>query len=253
MLVKLLTIVFFLSPLSQSLKSSSQNLGFTFNGFRPPVTDLSMQGIASITHKGLLKLTKYTARKTSHAFYTKPIRFKDSPNDSVSSFSTTFVFAIQSLLTEYGGEGMAFVVAPNFGLPITSAGQYLGLFNIINNGNDTHHVLAVEFDTNQDTDDPDDNHVGIDINSLKSVKTSPAGYWEDKDKFKKLKLIDGKRMQADAHQISVTMAPFKQDKPKEPLVSIVRDLSSVFLQHMGKLRRWPYRTFQSWSPCMDSR
>ncbi|KAF8075543.1 hypothetical protein N665_1087s0012 [Sinapis alba] len=42
--------------------------------------------------------------------------------------------------------------------------------NIINNGNDTDHVFAVEFDTFQDTVDPDHNHVGIDINSMKSGK-----------------------------------------------------------------------------------
>ncbi|KAF3507253.1 hypothetical protein F2Q69_00002798 [Brassica cretica] len=231
MFLKLLTIVFFFSILSQSLQPSSQNTEFTFNGFHPPLTDISVQGIASVTPEGALKLTKIAGLESGHAFYSKPIRFKDSPNDTVSSFSTTFVLAIDTLISRFGGAGMAFVIAPNLSRATAAP-------NIINNGNDTNHVLAVEFDTVQDTFDPDDNHVGIDINSLKSVKSAPAGYWNENDQFNKLTLVSGKRMQVwvdydgRTHQINVTMAPFRKDKPKKPLVSVVRDLSSVLLQDM---------------------
>ncbi|CAN8241258.1 unnamed protein product [Cochlearia groenlandica] len=240
MFTKFLTITFFLNLfISQSLQSSSLNLDFTFNGFHPPLTNLSIQGIATITSKGLLKLTNITLMESGQAFYNKPIRFKDSPNATVYSFSTTFVLAIRPLVPGVGGDGMAFVIAPNFSHPTTTLGQYLGLFNIINNGNNTHHVLGIEFDTIQDIDDPDNNHVGIDINSLKSVKTSTAGYWEDENnEFKKLTLVSGKRLQVwvdydgRSHKIDVTMAPFRKDKPKKPLVSIFKDLSSVFEQDM---------------------
>ncbi|KAH0933610.1 hypothetical protein HID58_010727 [Brassica napus] len=231
MLLKLLTIVFFFSILSQSLQHSSQNTEFTFNGFHPPLTDISVQGIASVTPEGALKLTKIAGSESGHAFYSKPIRFKDSPNDTVSSFSTTFVLAIDTLFLRFGGAGMAFVIAPNLNRATTAP-------NIVNNSNDTHHVFAVEFDKVQDPFDPDNNHVGIDINSLKSVKSSPAGYWYDNDQFKKLTLMSGEPMQVwvdydgRTHQINVTMAPFRKDKPKKPLVSIVRDLSSVLLQDM---------------------
>ncbi|KAF2578271.1 hypothetical protein F2Q68_00002446 [Brassica cretica] len=238
MFLKLLTIVFFLSILSQSLKHSSQNLEFTFNGFHPPLTDISVQGIASVTPKGALKLTNLTLTESGHAFYSEPIRFRDSPNDTVSSFSTTFVFVIRPLLPGFGGDGMAFVIAPNFSIPTAAPSQYLGLFNIINNGNDTDHVFAVEFDTVQDAVDPDHNHVGIDINSLKSVKSAPAGYWYENDRFNKLTLVSCEPMQVwvdydgRTHQINVTMAPFRMDKPEKPLMSVVRDLSSVLLQDM---------------------
>ncbi|KAG2297558.1 hypothetical protein Bca52824_044227 [Brassica carinata] len=239
MFLKLLTIVFFFSILSQSLQPSSQNLEFTFNGFYPPLSDISVQGISSVTPKGVLKLTNFTTTDSGHAFYSKQIRFRDSPNETVSSFSTTFVFVIRPVVPGIGAEGMAFVIAPNFSLPTAAPSEDLGLFNIINNGNDLHHVFAVEFDTVQDPlDDPDNNHVGIDINSLKSVKTSPAGYWYDNDQFKKLTLVSGKPMQVwvdydgRTHWINVTMAPFRKEKPKKALVSIVRDLSSVLLQDM---------------------
>ncbi|CAL9233274.1 unnamed protein product [Arabidopsis halleri] len=239
MLVKFLTIVF-LSFLSQSQKSSSQILELTYNGFRPPSTNISIQGIANITPNGLLKLTNTSMQRTGHAFYTKPIRFKDSPNGYVSSFSTTFVFAIHSEIPTLSSGGMAFVIAPNPGLPFGSPFQYLGLLNVTNNGNDTNHVFAVELDTilSIELNDMNNNHVGIDINSLISVKSSSAGYWDEKDQFNNLTLISRKRMQVwidydgRTHRIDVTMAPFSENKPKKPLVSIVRDLSSVLLQDM---------------------
>ncbi|CAN6809090.1 unnamed protein product [Brassica oleracea] len=239
MFVKLLTIVFF-SLLSQFPESSSQTLDFTYNGFLPPLTDISLEGIATVTPNGLLKLTNYTMQKTGHAFYIKPIRFKDSQDGTVSSFSTTFVFAIHSEIPSLSGYGMAFVVAPNPRLRYATASQYMGLFNITSDGNVTNHVFAIEFDTIQSPkfNDTEDNHVGIDINSLISVESSPAGYWDIKGQFKNLTLISRKRMQVwvdyDGHtnQIDVTMAPFGKDKPKKPLVSVVRNLSSVLLQDM---------------------
>ncbi|KAF8116518.1 hypothetical protein N665_0017s0073 [Sinapis alba] len=241
MFVKLLTIVFFVILLSQLLKSSSQFLNnFTYNGFNPPLNLISLQGIASVTPSGLLKLTNSTSHQTGHAFYTQPIRFKDSPNDTVSSFSTTFVFAIHSQIPTLGGDGIAFVVSPTSSLPFARFGQYLGLFNLINNGNETNNIFAVELDTiqNNEFNDRNDNHVGIDINSLKSVKSSPAGYWDEKGQFKDLTLISGEPMQVWVdyngltHQINVTMAPFNHDKPIKSLVSTVKDLSHVFLQDM---------------------
>ncbi|KAL1225150.1 L-type lectin-domain containing receptor kinase IV.3 [Cardamine amara subsp. amara] len=239
MFVKLL-IIFFFSLLSQSLTSSSQVLGFTYNGFRRPPANISIQGISTVTAKGFLKLTDKTMVSTGHAFYTKPIRFKDSPNDTVSSFSTTFVFGIYSQIPIVSGHGMAFVIAPNPDLRFSWASQYLGLFNSMNNGNDSNHVLAVEFDTiqNPEFNDTNNNHVGININSLNSVNSSPAGYWNENDQFQNLTLISRKRMQVWVdydgltHKIDVTMAPFAEDKPRKPLVSIVRDLSSVLLQDM---------------------
>ncbi|KAJ4876592.1 L-type lectin-domain containing receptor kinase IV.4 [Raphanus sativus] len=242
MFAKLLTIVFFVILVSQLLKSSSQFLdNFTYNGFHPPLNLISLQGIARVTPTGLLELTNSTSHQTGHAFYTQPIRFKDSPNDTVSSFSTTFVFAIHSQIPTLGGDGITFVVAPTSSLPFVRSGaQYLGLFNRTNNGNETNNIFAVELDTiqNKEFNDTNDNHVGIDINSLKSVKSSPAGYWDEKSQFKNLTLISGKPMQVWVeydgltHQINVTMAPFNHDKPIKPLISTVRDLSQVFLEDM---------------------
>lgn len=237
MFIKL--IFFFLLLLSRTSRSSSQIL--TYNGFNPP-TDISLQGLATVTPNGLLKLTNTTVQKTGHAFYTKPIRFKESssPNATVSSFSTSFVFAIYSQIPTLSGHGIAFVVAPSPGLPSALPSQYIGLFNSSNNGNDTNHVFAVEFDTIQSNEfgDPNDNHVGIDINGLRSVTYSTAGYWNDKNTFQTLNLISRKLMQiwisydSLGNRIDVTLSPYGSDKPSKPLITHVIDLSPVLLQDM---------------------
>ncbi|KAF3560654.1 hypothetical protein DY000_02010883 [Brassica cretica] len=249
MLVKLLTVVFFVIQL---IKSSSQVLdNFTYNGFHPPLNLISLQGIASVTSSGLLTLTNSTSHQTGHAFYTQPIRFKDSPNDTVSSFSTTFVFAIHSQIPTLGGDGIAFVVAPTSTLPSARSGQYLGLFNLMNNGNETNNIFAVELDTiqNNEFDDTNDNRVGIDINSLKSVKSSPAGYWDDNEKgrFKELTLISGKPMQVwvdyngRTHQInprtSGSISPFTSVFIPVSVVPLIVFIFSLILLVRLILRR----------------
>ncbi|KAI6675086.1 hypothetical protein NL676_002992, partial [Syzygium grande] len=62
----------------------------------------------------------------------------------------------------------------------------------------TNRIFAVEFDTiqNNEIHDINDNHVGIDVNGLGSVKSSPAGYTENNIQgFRNLNLSSGKAMQ----------------------------------------------------------
>ncbi|PKI39346.1 hypothetical protein CRG98_040212 [Punica granatum] len=175
---------------------SGQGFGFTFNGFRP--VDLELDGIAEITPNGLLRLTNESDQSTSHAFYPHPITFKNWMEGSVFSFSTTFVFA---LISEYPnrGQGIAFLAAPQMGLPGSLPSQDLGLFNAINNGSTTNHVFAVKLDTIESTEfqDINNNYVGIDINSLVSAHAAPAGYYPDggAGKFESLTFISGRPMQ----------------------------------------------------------
>ncbi|TYH54598.1 hypothetical protein ES332_D09G180400v1 [Gossypium tomentosum] len=219
--------------------AAAEDVGFIYNGFRS--ANLNLDGIAELTSNGLLKLTNKTVQETGHAFYPYPVDFKNSTNGSVFSFSSTFVFAILPEYPTLSGHGIAFVIAPTKGLPGSLPSQYLGLFNGSNNGNDTNHVVAVELDTIRSTefDDINDNHVGIDINGLKSPTSSPAGYYEDDSHdFKNLTLISGKQMQVwvEYHglekRMDVTLAPFKVPKPDTPLLSLSRDLSSIVNREM---------------------
>ncbi|GMH19052.1 hypothetical protein Nepgr_020893 [Nepenthes gracilis] len=59
-------------------------------------------------------------------------------------------------------------MAPSKELLVLFPAANPGLLNASDNGNFTDHVFAVEFDTFRDLefDDINDNHVGIDLNSL---------------------------------------------------------------------------------------
>nr|XP_016498881.1 PREDICTED: L-type lectin-domain containing receptor kinase IV.1-like [Nicotiana tabacum] len=216
---------------------SSEDLGFTYNGFNR--ANLSLDGIAQLTSKGLLQLTNTSRLQKGHAFYPTPINFKNLPNGSNFSFSTTFVFAIVPSVLP--GHGMAFVIAPVGGLVDTLPSPFLGLFNDNTTGEATNHIFAVEFDTlqNREFNDIDGNHVGIDINGLKSVESKPAGYYGTNSvELKNMTLASGQPMQAwvdyngVAKQINVTLAPMNMAKPNVPLLSISYDLSPILNKTM---------------------
>ncbi|XP_061992464.1 L-type lectin-domain containing receptor kinase IV.1-like [Rosa rugosa] len=231
----LLVLLVLLAPVE------AQDLNFIYNdGFSGRSgLNLSLDGVAEITPKGLLKLTNDTKLKSGHAFYPNPVTFKNSENDTAFSFSTNFVFAIRSEYTTLSGHGIAFVIAPTRGLPGALPSQYLGLFNGSNNGNFSNHVFAVELDTIQNTEfsDINENHVGIDINGLHSVKAAAADYFDGH--FKNLSLISGKEMRVwveydgTKKQIEVTIAPIAvATKPPTPLLSLKYDLSPILNKTM---------------------
>ncbi|XP_010447897.1 PREDICTED: L-type lectin-domain containing receptor kinase V.9-like [Camelina sativa] len=231
-----LVLLVLMQCFSNKVVSQSEEGEFGFNGY---LYDSS--GIAIINSNGLMKLTNSTGFSYGHVFYNSPIRFKNSTNGTVSSFSTTFVFAIVSQANQLDGHGLAFVISPTKGLPHSSSAQHLGLFNLTNNGDPSNHIVAVEFDTfqNEEFGDIDDNHVGIDINGLRSEKASTAGYYEDDDgRFKNIRLINQKPIQAwieyDASrkQLNVTIHPVHLPKPKTPLLFLTKDLSPYLLDSM---------------------
>ncbi|XP_048593667.1 L-type lectin-domain containing receptor kinase V.9-like [Brassica napus] len=215
--------------------SQSERGEFGFNGY---LYDSS--GTANLDSNGLMELTNSSQLTTGQVFYNFPVPFKDSPNGTVSSFSTTFVFAIVSKNSTRGGHGIAFAISPTKGLPYSDATQYLGLFNVTTQGRSSNHVVAVEFDTIQSAefDDMDDNHVGIDINSLFSEKAASAGYYKEDGTFKNISLKSSKPIQAwveydsSRKQLNITLHPLHVAKPKTPLLSLTKDLSPYLLESM---------------------
>ncbi|KAL5731091.1 hypothetical protein ACHQM5_003850 [Ranunculus cassubicifolius] len=233
MLLKLLCFLFLLI-------SSSSALGFVYNGFQN--ANLSLDGIAEIASNGLLKLTNGTKQQKGHAFYANPFRFKKAQNTSAFSFSTTFVFAIVPEYPESSGHGITFFLAPSKNLSETLPSQFLGLFNRTSNGNSSNHILAVELDTILSSEfyDTDNNHIGIDINDLRSVISAPVSYCPDEfpGVHNTLRLISGERMQVwieyngPEKLLNVTIAPLHLPKPRIPLLSLHRDISPVLLESM---------------------
>ncbi|KAJ6853249.1 putative L-type lectin-domain containing receptor kinase IV.1 [Iris pallida] len=216
--------------------ATCSNDGFTFNGFAG--ANLSLDGLASITSDGLLQLTNTTKVMKGHAFHPAPLPFK-SRAGRPRSFSTTFAFAIVSAYPDFSGHGIAFLLSPTTDFSAALAGQYLGLFNSNNNGNSSNHVFAVELDTIQSSEfqDIDDNHVGVDVNSLRSVYSHTAGYY-DSGSFRNLTLHSGQPMQVwidfggEDMRLNVTLSPLRTPKPSRPLLSSTVDLSAVLLDSM---------------------
>ncbi|MQM10450.1 hypothetical protein Taro_043344 [Colocasia esculenta] len=215
--------------------------GFTFHGFRNAT--LSLDGAAAVTPEGLLRLTNASKTEKAHAFYPSPLRLAQTPpadnKTHYSSFSTTFVFAIVPELPLAGSHGMAFVVSSTRDLPLDSPGQYLGLFNATSDGSPSSRVVAVEFDINSSNrfGDIDSNHVGIDVNAIRSIESAPAGYFTNESsrskQFRNLTLVSGDPMQAwvdyngRAMQLSVTLSPLGTPRPELPLLSAAINLSTV--------------------------
>ncbi|KAJ4747345.1 Concanavalin A-like lectin protein kinase family protein [Rhynchospora pubera] len=215
--------------------SASQQAEFTFNGFAG--ANLTLDGVAYIESNGLLRLTNDTFQMKGHAFHPSPIRF----GSTTSSFSTTFVFAIISEYLDLSGHGIAFFISPSKNLSSALPSQYLGLLNIQNNGNLTNHIFAVELDTiySSEFQDINDNHVGIDINSLKSSRSYFAGYYaDDSGAFQNLSLYSRKAMQvwveydSQETQINVTLSSVGKSKPIKPLLSYTYNLSTVLNDSM---------------------
>ncbi|XVE72142.1 hypothetical protein DITRI_Ditri11bG0015100 [Diplodiscus trichospermus] len=224
-------LLFFL--LNQAFSDINQG-EFSFNGY------LNVDGVAELDPNGLFKLTNSSVTERGQIFYKNPIQFKNSTNGSVFSFSTTFIFAIVPEFPNLGGHGLAFVISPSNEISGASAFQYLGLFNSTNNGDSSNHIVAVEVDTIEsiEMDDIDNNHIGIDINSLKSVLSASAGYFTEDGKFINLTLTSGDPMQIWVEydgvekQLNVTLYPINVPKPRTPLLPLKLDLSPYLYDSM---------------------
>ncbi|KAG2309589.1 hypothetical protein Bca52824_029337 [Brassica carinata] len=192
---------------------------------------LVMQGSARFI-KRFRTLTSTKKHAYGQAYHDEILQFKDS-NGTMTSFSATFFFAIVPETKHRGSHGMAFVISPTRGMTNASADQYLGIFNKDNNGNTSNHYKDDEFG------DINDNHVGININGMRSIVSAPAGYYDQDGQFRNLSLISGNLLRVTivySHkdtQINVTLSsPEEGYYPNKPLLSLNQDLSPYFLDKM---------------------
>ncbi|XP_020242260.1 L-type lectin-domain containing receptor kinase S.4-like [Asparagus officinalis] len=215
---------------------------FIFNGFQGASNLITLTGDARITPNGVLQLTNDTKRDVGQAFFSSPFQMLTNhiSTQQTVSFSTTFVFDIVTVGSG-GGHGFTFAISPSKTLPGGGCCQYLGLLGNKTNGNFSNHVLAVEFDTVQsltELRDIDDNHVGIDINSLISNASEPAAYYANTSKKEPVELGSGAPVQAwidydgVSKNLKVTIAPVPVDKPRKPLISKAVDLALILKESM---------------------
>ncbi|CAO2202510.1 unnamed protein product [Urochloa humidicola] len=149
------------------------------------------------------------------------------PRIQVVSFSSNFSINVYHDAGKVPAEGLAFVVAPSLdGPPPGSHGGFLGLTN------DTlgnHRFVAVELDTFKQSYDPSDNHVGLNIGSVISNKTSNLADFNitsiatsDTDAKNYTVWVD---YDGVSRRISVYMAVRFQPRPETPVLESALDLS----------------------------
>ncbi|TVU00416.1 hypothetical protein EJB05_54184, partial [Eragrostis curvula] len=185
---------------------------FIYCGFSG--SNLTMDGESTVTADGLLQLTSGLPNLKGHAFYPSPLKLRNPVGFSVPSFSTTFVFSIMGTYIDLSSHGLAFVLSPSKN------------FSNQNNGNATNHLLAVELDTvlNVEFYDINQNHVGIDVNSLTSAESFSPGYYDSYGLFRNMSLSSGQPIQvwvdydSNSTTLDVTIAPccFSYIKPRLP-------------------------------------
>ncbi|XP_028754595.1 L-type lectin-domain containing receptor kinase IX.1-like [Neltuma alba] len=105
------------------------------------------------------------------ASYAEPVRVWDRTTGKLTDFTTHFTFIMKAVAPTQFGDGISFFLSPfQSEIPHNSTGGYLGLFSPESAFDDTNNsIVAVEFDSFNNTWDPSSDHVGINVNSIVSV------------------------------------------------------------------------------------
>ncbi|CAJ1931226.1 unnamed protein product [Sphenostylis stenocarpa] len=175
----------FLICLSLITCARSNSFSFNLPSFEPGIRSI-LVGDDAKTTGGVLQLTNkdQSGNPTQHSVglsaYFAPLHLSDPKTGRVVEFTTEFSFVVNTKGASLHGDGFTFFLASlDFEFPDNSSGGFLGLFNKETAFNTSlNQVVAVEFDSFANEWDPnfpqsDSPHLGIDINSIRSVATVP--------------------------------------------------------------------------------
>ncbi|KAK9077256.1 hypothetical protein SSX86_005593 [Deinandra increscens subsp. villosa] len=159
------------------------SLSFNLTNINPQnqKRDIVMEGEGAYISDSGIQLTpdgidsNWTA-KAGRATYIRPFHLWDNMSGELASFSTNFTFVIDSDGRRRYGDGLTFFLAQNNS--VITFGRAMGLPVNYSDNEPMSPFVAVEFDTYSNGIDPIvsgnipiGDHVGIDINSLISVRS----------------------------------------------------------------------------------
>ncbi|RVW77847.1 L-type lectin-domain containing receptor kinase IX.1 [Vitis vinifera] len=166
------------------LCATSVPMSFNITSFHQNADLLRLEGDA-LYSSDAIELTTNARDKTSNrswgrAIYKEQLYLWDKTSGNLTDFSTNFSFVINSLQDNSYGDGLTFFLSGTQ-LPSDVSGSGLGLVNSSatpatnsTTNSTTIRFVAVEFDTYPNSatlGDPRKDHVGVNINSMISVKT----------------------------------------------------------------------------------
>ncbi|XP_060189585.1 probable L-type lectin-domain containing receptor kinase S.7 [Lycium barbarum] len=208
---------------------SSQNCSFDLQSFT--LRNFTLLG-DSYLRNGVVGLTRELQVPSSSSgslIYNNPISFFDQETKKTVSFSTRFAFSVNNINPTSFGDGLAFFLSPD-NQTLGSPGGFLGLVN--SSQLTKNKFVAIEFDTRQDLhfNDPDDNHVGLDIDSLISIKTANVKLAGVDLKSRNIisSWIDYK---SEERKLLVFLS-YSSSKPKKPILNVDIDLSDYLKEFM---------------------
>ncbi|KAK1407216.1 hypothetical protein QVD17_38830 [Tagetes erecta] len=199
-------------------------VNFLFNSFNT-TTDLILARDARIEAPVIRLSNDSNQWSIGRAFYSTKIQMIQ-PNNTLTSFTTQFVFSILPEISSSPGFGITFVLSNVTEPPGAVGGQYLGLFSNTP-ASVPAPLIAVEFDTgiNNELNETNDNHVGVDLNNAESEVSVFAGYYDLNGSLIPVEMRNGQNVHAwiefdgSRSEINVTIAPVGMNKPVRPLLS----------------------------------
>ncbi|XP_007042796.2 PREDICTED: L-type lectin-domain containing receptor kinase IX.1 [Theobroma cacao] len=180
LLCKLLTI----TVLFCLITPYTNTLSFNFTSFYPNDNNITYERSAYPANEVIQLTTNQRdvlmTASVGRATYSKTLHLWDKASGNLTDFSTSFTFVIDSQNRSAYGDGIAFFLAPaGSKIPdnVTKGGT-LGLASDGMELNTTvNRFVAVEFDIYKNPWDPEHEHVGININSMKSMTN--ITWWGD--------------------------------------------------------------------------
>nr|XP_043620005.1 L-type lectin-domain containing receptor kinase IX.1-like [Erigeron canadensis] len=192
---------------------SEAKIAFNFTSFNPNIHELKYFGDAGASSPSI-QLTRNQQDRFLHwsngrVTYEKLFRLWDKKSGELADFTTKFTFTINSGNLPVYGDGIAFFLAPEgLELPSKKEGGGIGLVGSSQMLNSTlNPFVAVEFDTFKDDWDPVGDHVGININSMVSVKNLT---WSSRTSFGE-KNIARVSYNSSAQKLSVSFTGFNDE------------------------------------------